>query len=120
MPDAADAGASEDAGAAAAPQLQPDLRAQATAAGAPAELPDAALSNWVLFANGVPTLKLFPKGLFLVPGATQASTYHGYFSPQFSEGKFKLVRRMHNCGKVSSFMEINGKGKAVFPFAANA
>ena len=55
-----------------------------------------------------------------MPGATQASTYHGYFSPQFSEGKFKLVRRMHNCGKVSSFMEINGKGKAVFPFAANA
>ena len=44
MADAADA-VPKDAGAAASPQLQPDLRAQAKVDGASAELTDAALSN---------------------------------------------------------------------------
>ena len=72
----ADAGG---AGGAAAPALAPapktlaELRAEASAAGAPADLPDSALSNWLLCSGGAPMLQLKPKGIFLLEGDTQAN-----------------------------------------------
>ena len=106
-------------GGGAAPQPKPvaELRAEAAAAGAPAALPDAALPYWLLFSQDSLTLKLYPKGLFVVPRDTQAATYCGYFSPRFIDGKFKLQCRMFGCEKMISYMEVSGKtGKAVFPF----
>jgi hypothetical protein len=102
----------------AVPKTVVELRAEATAAGAPAELPDIALPYWILFSGGAPVLVLLPKGLFLSSSDSLASTYRGYFSPVWIEGKFKLMCRMPGCGKVSAYMEISGKSpKPVFPFA---
>ena len=99
------------------PQLVSELRAQAAAVGAPATLPDAALPYWLTFSKGVPTLQLFPKGLFVAPADTLASTYCGYFSPRYIDNKFKLQCRMPRCEKVISYMETSGKlAKLVFPF----
>jgi hypothetical protein len=60
-------------------------------------------------------LQLKPKGIFLLEGDTQATTYRGYFSPVWDGGKFKLLCRMPGCGKMHAYMEV-GK-KTVFPFA---
>lgn len=107
------ADAAAEGGGAAQPKSVAELRAEAAAAGAPAALPDAALPYWLLFSKDSLTLKLHPKGLFVVPRDTQAATYSGYFSPRFIDGKFKLQCRMFECEKVISYQEIS-KGKAVF------
>ena len=72
-----------------APKTVAELRKEAEAAGAPAELPDSALSHWLFFSGGPPALALAAKGLFLPQLDSHAVTYRGYFSPVCADGKLK-------------------------------
>ena len=89
---AAAAGAGGGGGAAQgvpAPKTVAELRKEAEAAGAPAELPDSTLSHWLFFSGGPPALALAAKGLFLPQLDSHAVTYRGYFSPVCADGKLK-------------------------------
>ena len=77
------------------------LRKNATEAGAPAGLPDVALTRWI-HLSGAP----FPRAVRSAGGfvisktekkETQMDTYGGYFKPEWHENKFKLACMMR-CG----------------------
>ena len=72
--------------------------------GAPAELPDECLRTWNKFATGKPELVVAQRGIFLKTlGATEESNYHVYFSPVYTDGRFKLKCRNFQCGSTHSF-----------------